>query len=129
MRNHLKLYDAIKAYIKEKSDPLSHCLSDHFDELHGRTVRRRYFGYDISSLPESKEWCDAQSVVAVETISSRKNDPNHHVTANWRYYLSSHKATQESLPDYVRNHWGIENKMHWVLNVQYEPQLIKWEGG
>ena len=72
---------------------------------------------DICSLSESKEWCDAQSVVAVETILSRKNDPNHHVTSNWRYYLSSHKANQESLPDYVRNHWGIENKMHWVLDV------------
>jgi predicted transposase YbfD/YdcC len=119
-RNHPKLYDAVKSYIQKKGDQKTHCLSDYFDEFHGRTVRRRYFGYDICCLPEVKGWCDAQSIVAVETISSRKNDPKHRVTANWRYYLSSHKATQKSLPDYVRHHWSIENKMHWVLDVQFK---------
>ena len=119
-RNHPKLYDAVESYIQQKGDQPSHCLSDCFDDLHGRTVRRRYFGYDICSLPEVKDWCDAQSIVAVETISSRKNDPKRCVTANWRYYLSSHKSTQKSLPDYVRHHWSIENKMHWVLDVQFK---------
>jgi len=22
------------------------------------------------------------------------------------------------MPQYVRNHWGIENKLHWILDVQ-----------
>lgn len=125
-RNHPKFYEAVETYIHQQgySDPRgderAHCLSDDFDDFHGRLVRRRYFGYDIRCLPESKDWCDAQSVVAVETISSKKNDPGHRVTANWRYYLSSHQATQESLSDYIRHHWSIESKMHWVLDVQFK---------
>ncbi|WP_032113541.1 ISAs1 family transposase [Candidatus Paracaedibacter symbiosus] len=39
------------------------------------------------------------------------------VTAQWRYYLSSHPANHQQLPDYIHNHWGVENKLHWVLDV------------
>ncbi len=42
---------------------------------------------------------------------------NRKVTAEWRYYLSNHQSTDKQLPEYVRNHWGIENKLHWVLDV------------
>ena len=37
--------------------------------------------------------------------------------AGWRYYLSNHKCTDKNLPCYIRNHWGIENKLHWILDV------------
>jgi predicted transposase YbfD/YdcC len=80
-------------------------------------VRRRYFGYDITTLSETQDWAGAKTVIAVETISSRNNDPAHNVTAEWRYYLSSHNSNNKDLPDYVRNHWGIENKLHWILDV------------
>ena len=56
-------------------------------------------------------------MIAVETISSKNNDPKRKVSSEWRYYLSSHKCTDKRLPDYIRNHWGIENKLHWVLDV------------
>mgnify|MGYP001157526801 CR=1 FL=1 len=29
--------------------------------------------------------------------------------------LYHHK--NDKLPSYIRNHWGIENKLHWVLDV------------
>ena len=41
-------------------------LKDGFDDSHGRCVRRRYFGYDVSKLPEIEEWSGAKTVVAVE---------------------------------------------------------------
>ena len=40
------------------------------------------------------------------------------VTSQWRYYLSSHPWNHPKLPEYIRHHWGIENKLHWVLDVQ-----------
>ena len=50
-------------------------------------------------------------------MGSKDKDSNRKVSAEWRYYLSSHKCTDKRLPDYIRNHWGIENKLHWVLDV------------
>ena len=116
-RNHPKLYEAVEEHIKRIGESNENRLFDAFDDSHGRSVRRRYFGYDISKLEEIKDWLEAKTVVAVETISSKNNDPNRNVSAEWRYYLSSHKCTNKSLPDYIRNHWGIENKLHWVLDV------------
>lgn len=116
-KNQKKLYQAAEAHIKLIGESEKNRLSDELDESHGRTVRRRYFGYDVSKLPQINGWVGAKSVVAVETISSKSNDPANKTTAEWRYYLSSHKCGNKSLPDYVRNHWGIENKLHWVLDV------------
>jgi len=116
-RNHPKLYAAVEEHVKKIGESNENRLFDAFDDSHGRSVRRRFFGYDISKMEEIKGWLEAKTVVAVETISSKNNDPNRNVSAEWRYYLSSHKCNHKSLPDYIRNHWGIENKLHWVLDV------------
>lgn len=115
--NHPKLYKSVLKFIEFQGENNENRLHDKFDKSHGRTVRRRYFGYDVSSLSEINEWCNAKSVIAVESISSKDNDPKRKVTAEWRYYLSSHKATDKRLAGYIRNHWGIENKLHWILDV------------
>jgi len=116
-RNHPKLYDAVKKLITKRGEHANNCLNDSFEEGHGKAVRRRYFGYDVTDLPEIKEWKMARSVVAVETIVSKNNDPKHMVSKEWRYYLSNLKCTDTMIPSYIRNHWGIENKLHWVLDV------------
>jgi predicted transposase YbfD/YdcC len=115
--NHPKLYEAVQEHIKQNGENSENRLFDAFDCSHGRKVRRRYFGYNISKLPGIKDWSSAKTVVAVETISSKDNDPNHKVSTEWRYYLSSHECNDKRLPDYIRNHWSIENKLHWVLDV------------
>lgn len=116
-RNHPKLYKSVEDLINNEGENDVNRLFDAYEDSHGRSVRRRYFGYDVRKLPEIQEWSGAKSVIAVETISSKDNDPNRRVSAEWRYYLSSHTCTDKRLPDYIRNHWGIENKLHWVLDV------------
>ena len=116
-RNQLKLYQAVDNYIRQQGESANNRLYDAFDHSHGRSVRRRYFGYNLTSLPEAEGWRDAKSVVAVETIFSYNNDLERKVTAEWRYYLSSHKSDNKKIPEYIRNHWGIENKLHWILDV------------
>lgn len=124
-RNHPKLYKAAEEYIKKIGESNENRLFDAFDDSHGRSIRRRFFGYDVSKLPETSDWVGAKTIIAVETISSKDNDPNHNVSAEWRYYLSSHKCTDKSLPGYIRNHWGIENKLHWVLDVHLKEDADK----
>jgi predicted transposase YbfD/YdcC len=117
-KNHKHFYNAVKSHIEKQGESDKNRLYDAFEHSHGRSVRRRYFGYDIQELEETSHWADAKSVVAVETIWHKNNDTSADcVQSCWRYYLSSHKHNNESLPNYVRNHWGIENKLHWVLDV------------
>lgn len=116
-RNHSKLYKAVEELILQEGENDSNCLYDAFDDSHGRSVRRRYFGYDVSKLDQISEWSAAKTVVAVETISSKDNDIKQTSSSEWRYFLSNHKCMDKKLPAYIRNHWGIENKLHWVLDV------------
>ena len=116
-RNHPKLYKAVEEHIKNHGENGQNLLFDGFDESHGRLIRRHYFGYDVSNLAQIKEWHGAKTIIAVETISSKNNDPNRNVSGEWRYYLSSHNSLEKSLPNYIRNHWSIENKLHWILDV------------
>ena len=62
----------------------------------------------------------AKSILAVETISSKSNNSAAGIRAQWRYYLSSHASNNKELPNYIRNHWGIENKLHWILDVHFK---------
>jgi len=78
----------------------------------------------VSKLPEIQEWSNAKTVVAVETISSKNNDPTRTVTAQWRYFLSNHDHLDERLPSYIRNHWSIENKLHWLLDVHIKRKTV-----
>lgn len=114
-KNHPKLYEAVSSHLQENCINSDHRLKDYFDKGHGRLVRRRYFCSGVKAIPLAHDWQGLQSVIAVETISSKNIDQN--TTSEWRYYLSSHQANQSLLPDMIKNHWSIENKLHWVLDV------------
>ncbi len=114
-KNHPKFYERVSLYCHEKIIKTSHCLKDYFDDSRGRCVRRRYFSGDIRHIEGAEKWAGLKSVVALETIRSFDNQEK--TTSDWKYYLSSHEATNVDLPDMIRNHWSIENKLHWVLDV------------
>ncbi len=39
--------------------------------------------------------------------------------AGWRYYISSSEMSAADLALSTRAHWGIENRLHWVLDVTF----------
>ena len=40
-----------------------------------------------------------------------------------RYYLSSAKLEAKTFAAAVRAHWGVENRLHWVLDVVFHDDL------
>ncbi|WP_269517200.1 ISAs1 family transposase [Candidatus Paracaedibacter symbiosus] len=86
-----------------------------YNVCYTKLLRRRYFTCNISHLGIDEKWPGLKTAIAVETISST---PRSTITADWRYYITSHSAKNSDLVNYVRNHWNIENKLHWVLDVQ-----------
>jgi predicted transposase YbfD/YdcC len=81
---------------------------------HGRIETRRYYQSNyLDWFADKAKWEGLASVGMVESI--REIDGK--ATLERRYYLSSLKLDVETFARAVRGHWGVENKLHWVLDV------------
>jgi predicted transposase YbfD/YdcC len=87
-----------------------------WSEGHGRTEARRCWATsDLDWLEGREEWKDLKSVVMVEA----ERFIGETLSVETRYYLSSLENDAEVLNGAVRSHWGVENALHWVLDVTF----------
>lgn len=97
-----------------------------FDGEHGRQEFRRYwFTGDVAWLWERHgvdTWTQLTSIGMVES-QRRQGGPGTAVTVERRYYISSLAAEPTGavrrFAAAVRGHWGIENSVHWVLDLSF----------
>lgn len=84
------------------------------DAGHGR-VEERYVTviHDPKGLPA--DWPDVAAVVEV----NREREVNGVNTTTTHHYLTSRRGTAQELAGLIRGHWGIENGLHWVLDVVF----------
>lgn len=87
------------------------------DEKHGRTENRYYYQGPIPDELKclTDGWKDAKSIGQVTNISVR----NGKETCEVRYYLSSMEVGVKRFACAVRGHWGIENSLHWILDMTF----------
>ena len=83
---------------------------------HGRDETREYF---VAAAPDelirNGEWKDVASIGMVQ----RTRIVDGKVTEEIVYYLSSLPPKVKTLTRAVRGHWGIENRLHWSLDVNF----------
>jgi len=121
--NHKKAYTAVKQHFHEHIEhniPWRDAQNffDAFDDSHGRLVRRRVWAMTaLAPLPALAKWPGLQSVIAVETIrTAHQHAP---VTSDYRFYLSSLVRSADTFAMMIRQHWHIENQLHWSLDVTF----------
>lgn len=84
------------------------------DGDHGRIETRRYYqSEDLQWFADRDQWEGLSTVGVVEST----RDIGGEVTTERRYFLSSLPLDVAQFARAVRSHWGIENKLHWVLDV------------
>lgn len=66
-------------------------------------------------LPDLKHWAGLRSIAMIK--SERQTDRK--TTIEYRYFISSLESNASQTLNAVRTHWGIENKVHWVLDVVF----------
>ncbi|MBM3859124.1 MAG: ISAs1 family transposase [Verrucomicrobia bacterium] len=93
---------------------------------HGRIETRRYYqSTALEWFADRKQWEGLRSVGMVESI----REVGVTRTVERRFYLSSLALGVETFARAVRGHWGVENKLHWVLDVCFREDQSRARAG
>ena len=113
--HHPTLHEAVRVYLDTEIAKRRLPVYETVEKDHGRIESRRYaIGEALDWLPQKPKWASLSAVGRVESI--RQSGDNS--TTEGRYYLCSFT----DLPRFaqtVRGHWGIENREHGGLDVQF----------
>jgi predicted transposase YbfD/YdcC len=91
-----------------------------------RVVYRKKQKESWGFVDPNDEWKTLETLIRVN--SYRKNRKTGKEEQEERFYISSSKKSAENILLATRKHWHIENKLHWVLDVQFgEDQAQKRE--
>jgi predicted transposase YbfD/YdcC len=113
--NHPVFYDEAKRYM----DDIAARFPAGFESVekdHGRIeVRRCWQSDEIFWYAERDDWPGLKSFCVVESVRERKGQPE----TNRRYYISSLGYDAGRVAKSIREHWHIENSLHWSLDVVF----------
>jgi predicted transposase YbfD/YdcC len=119
--NQGTLYDDLSAFFQQ-------CLEDDFagvphryqktvDHRHGRHEQRQYYVVDVpAALRTRHAWRDLRSV---GMVYAERQVGDGEVSGETRFFISSLPAEVKAFARAVRGHWGIENGLHWILDVAF----------
>lgn len=87
------------------------------DAGHGRVERRQCWVLKAKSewFPATKTWKNIKHVVMVKSCREMKEKTTH----DTRFYITSSEESAEKLLQASRQHWQIENALHWTLDVTF----------
>jgi predicted transposase YbfD/YdcC len=118
--NHPTLFEQVKTWFH--SSRSEGVLPDHREEKieagHHRIETRKVWQVSVSQLPclhQQEEWVGLQTIVIVERTRRLWNKTTHEV----QFYLTSLSAEDTRIATAIRQHWGIENSVHWTLDVTF----------
>lgn len=119
--NQGTLYEDIVGYfdwaLVDKFNETTYTTGQTIDGDHGRIEVRRYYATDdISWLRKKADWKGLESIAMCE---AERSDGGKETTVERRYYISSLESDAELIAGAARGHWGIENSLHWVLDVAF----------
>lgn len=84
---------------------------------HGRIESRRCDVItNLTFIDNAPLWAGLKSIVR---ITSKRDDGKKQST-EVRYYISSLTENASAFNSHIRDHWGIENRLHWVLDMVFD---------
>jgi predicted transposase YbfD/YdcC len=86
------------------------------EKAHGREEHRTYYVLDVpAGLPDAKRWRGLKRIgVAIsQTVRGGKD------CDDVRYFIMSRELSARRFGTLIRSHWGIENSLHWQLDVSF----------
>jgi len=119
--NQPKLHEAIKDIFSEEreGDLLQMQVRQHqtSEKGHGREDEHYYVLAGIpDDFPMKDAWPGLKAIGMAVRVSTK---PDGATSCDVRYYIVSRFLSGKRFAEAVRGHWGIENSLHWVLDVSF----------
>jgi predicted transposase YbfD/YdcC len=113
--NQKHLAEAIDLQMRRTNAKLVRSKWQTCEKDHGRRDQRTYTAMEAPT-PVKRQWPDAQSIVRVCRVTT---DAQGKKSKEVRDFISSAPVEVERLAAAIRGHWGIENRLHWSLDVTF----------
>jgi len=115
----IPLYGQVKDWFEQAIAQGFEGVNFSYDERkgHHRTEKRQVWCVPVSQLPlYQDDWVGLKCVVMVVRLRNLWNKTTREV----QFYLTSLESDARKLGQAIRLHWGIENGLHWTLDVTFK---------
>lgn len=119
--NHPTMHEEVRTFLDHAIDhrfgEVAGDACEHVEGDHGRIETRRvWVTPEVGWFADRQQWAGLQSFAAVEC----ERTVNGQTSCERRYFISSLPGTDaEAMARAIRNHWQIENALHWCLDVSF----------
>lgn len=118
--NQANLKDDVELFVAEQEvndfKDTAITRAETVDGEHGRIeTRKTTVIHDVAWVQDLHQWPDLKGIVIVESI--RELDGK--IETETRLYITSLLLLAAQIGGYVRDHWAIENSLHWVMDMTF----------
>jgi len=127
--NQPKLAESVRdffATFQTTPDKTAHQFDELVEKDHGRLEVRRCYAFDqLDCLHAPERWPDLKSFAVIASERTIKGK----TTIEHRLYISSLPADAARLNRAVRQHWRVENSLHWCMDVAFGDDQMRVRTG
>lgn len=115
--NQASLQDDVRRYFLDRSICSKLIPYQDWDKGHGRVESRTcWVESDLEWLRQRHpQWHSINSIIRIDSSRQIKDK----LTKETRYYIASFIEEPKKVLKKIRNHWAIENKLHWILDMSF----------
>jgi predicted transposase YbfD/YdcC len=130
--NRPLLHQEVVAFFDDPPADMLQPICETTDGDHGRIEQRRHVVcHQVDWLFSDRRYAHEPRFphLAMIGMVETRTERNGAIAGERRYYLSSAKLDAKTFAAAVRAHWGVENRLHWVLDVVFHDDLARLRTG